>query len=52
MANPKSVAKVKSFHGLAVDTIEFVQDFSKITRPLTKVTRKKESYVWTEACVS
>jgi len=48
----KSATEIKSFIGLAGYYRTFVQDFSKITAPLTKLTRKGEKYVWTEECAS
>ena len=41
-----------SFIRLAGYYRRFVQDFSKIAAPLTKLTRKGEKYVWTEECAS
>ena len=29
---------------------KFVEGFSKIAAPLTRLTRKKESFLWSEAC--
>jgi len=48
----KSAIEIKSFIGLAGYYRRFVQDFSKIAAPLTKLTRKGEKYVWTEECAS
>jgi len=48
----KSAIEIKSFIGLAGYYRRFVQDFSKIVAPLTKLTRKGEKYVWTEECAS
>ena len=48
----KSVIEIKSFIGLAKYYRRFVQDFSKIVAPLTKLTRKGEKYVWTDECES
>ena len=48
----KSVTEIRSFIGLAGYYRRFVQDFSKIAAPLTKLTRKGEKYIWTEECAS
>ena len=47
---PKSTKEIKSFIGLAGYCWRFMQDFSKIAAPLTKLTRMGEKYVWTEEC--
>ena len=49
---PRSVTEIRSFIRLARYYRRFVQDFSKIAAPLTKLTRKGEKYVWTEECAS
>ena len=43
----KSVTKIKSLLGLAGYYRRFVQDFSRIAGPLTKLIQKREKYVWT-----
>ena len=47
---PKNVSKVRSFLGLAGYYRKFVEGFSKIAAPLTKLTRKDVKYDWVEAC--
>jgi len=49
---PRTVTEIKSFIGLAGYYRRFVQDFSKIAAPLTKLTRKGERYIWTEECTA
>ena len=46
----KNVLKVISFLGLAGYYRKFVEGFSKIEAPLTKLTRKDVKYDWVEAC--
>ena len=48
--SPKSVAKIRSFLGLARYYYRFVKDFSKISAPITKLTRKNVPFVWTDEC--
>ncbi|KAL8133994.1 hypothetical protein AgCh_009172 [Apium graveolens] len=47
---PKTPTEVRSFLGLAGYYRRFIKDFSKITAPLTKLTRKNEKFIWTEKC--
>ncbi|KAD3068885.1 hypothetical protein E3N88_36765 [Mikania micrantha] len=43
---PKSPTEVRSFLGLAGYYRRFIQDFSKIATPLTKLTKKDVKYEW------
>ncbi|XP_047313934.1 uncharacterized mitochondrial protein AtMg00860-like [Impatiens glandulifera] len=47
---PVSVIEVRSFLGLAGYYRRFIKGFSKITLPLTTLTRKDHKFVWTEEC--
>ena len=47
---PKNVSEVRSFLGLAGYYMKFVEGFSKIAAPLTKLTRKDVKYDWVNAC--
>jgi hypothetical protein len=49
---PRTVKEIQSFIGLAGYYRRFVQDFSKIAAPITRLTRKGERYEWTEECAS
>ncbi|KAJ9557295.1 hypothetical protein OSB04_011909 [Centaurea solstitialis] len=44
----KSPTEIRSFLGLARYYCRFIQDFSKVAVPLTKLTRKNVSFVWGE----
>ena len=44
------MSEVKSFLGLAGYYRKFVEGFSKIAAPLTKMTRKYVKYDWVDAC--
>lgn len=44
---PKGVKDVQSFIGLAGYYRKFIQNFSKIARPLTKLTKKNKNFEWT-----
>ena len=46
---PKNVSEVRSFLGLARYYRKFVEGFSKIAAPLTKLTRKYVKYDWVDA---
>jgi len=47
---PTSPTEIRSFLGLANYYRRFVQDFSKIASPLTKLTQKNAKFQWTEEC--
>jgi transposase InsO family protein len=49
---PKNVKEIKSFLGLAGYYRKFVQDFSRIAAPLTKLTRMGVKYKWSEECMA
>ena len=48
--HPISVTKIRSFLGLASYYRRFVEGFSKITAPLTRLTQKDVKCEWSEAC--
>ncbi|KAL8088747.1 hypothetical protein AgCh_038509 [Apium graveolens] len=47
---PKTPTEVRSFLGLAGYYRKFFKDFSKIARPLTKLTRKNQKFEWNAEC--
>ena len=47
---PTSVTGVRSFLGLARYYRKFVEGFSKIAAPLTRLKRKEEPFFLSEAC--
>ncbi|XP_074288329.1 uncharacterized protein LOC141613487 [Silene latifolia] len=52
LEKPKNVADVRSFLWLAGYYRRFVNDFSKIAKPLTSLMRKKNRFKWDESCES
>jgi len=44
----KTVTEIKSFIRLAGYYRRFIQNFSKIAAPLTRLTRKRKKYIWTK----
>src|SRR3989442_5152527 len=47
---PQSVTDIRSFLGLAGYYCRFIEGFSLIMAPLTKLLRKDVPFVWSEAC--
>ena len=47
---PKNVSEVISFLGLVGYYRKFVEGFSKIAGPLSKLTRKDVKYDWVDVC--
>jgi hypothetical protein len=47
---PISVHEVRSFLGLAGYYRRFIPDFSKITKPMTRLLQKDTMFVWTPKC--
>ncbi|GKA17899.1 putative reverse transcriptase domain-containing protein, partial [Tanacetum coccineum] len=45
-ASPKSPTEIRQFLGLAVYYRRFIEGFSKIAKPMTKLTQKKVKFVW------
>jgi hypothetical protein len=46
----KSVHQVRSFLGLAGYYRRFIQNFSKISKPITELLKKSTKYVWSKEC--
>ena len=47
---PKSVFEIRSFLGLATYYRRFIQDFSWLAAPMTRLTRKEVKFVWDDSC--
>ena len=47
---PKTVFKIYSFLGLASYYRRFLEDFSCLAAPMTRLTRKGIRFVWNDAC--
>ena len=47
---PKSVFQIRSFLGLAVYYRRFIEDFSRIVAPMTRLTRKEVKFDWDNRC--
>src|SRR5574338_502890 len=47
---PSTVGEVRSFMGMAGYYRRFIKDYSKMSSPLTNLTRKNQPFIWTEKC--
>ena len=47
---PKSVFEIRSFLGLAGYYRRFIEDFSRLAAPMTKLTRKEVKFEWNDSC--
>ena len=47
---PKSVFEIRSFLGLAGYYRRFIEDFSRLAAPMTKLTRKEVKFKWNDSC--
>jgi hypothetical protein len=47
---PTIVTKIRSFLGLAGYYRRFIEGFSKIVRPMTKLLQNDQKFDWTNAC--
>nr|GFA62844.1 putative reverse transcriptase domain-containing protein [Tanacetum cinerariifolium] len=46
LASPKSPTEIRQFLGLAEYYLRFIEGFSKIAKPMTKLTQKKVKFEW------
>ena len=47
---PKSVFEIRSFLGLVGYYRRFIEDFSRLEAPMTKLTRKEVKFEWNDLC--
>ena len=47
---PKSVFEIHSFLGLARYHRRFIEDFSRLAVPMTRLTRKEVKFEWNDSC--
>ena len=47
---PKSVFEIHCFLGLAGYYSRFIEDFSRLAAPMTRLTRKEVKFEWNDLC--
>jgi hypothetical protein len=47
---PTTTSEIQSFLGLAGYYCQFIKDFSKIAKPMTKLLEKNKAFEWTAEC--
>ena len=47
---PQNVSEIRSFLGLAGNYHRFIQDFTKIAKPMTKLLEKGMKFKWSDEC--
>jgi len=47
---PDSIKKIKSFLGLIGYYRKFINDFSKIAKPLTNLLKQNQPFIWSDCC--
>ena len=50
MERPKSVFEIHSFLGLAGYYRRFIEDFSRLAAPMTRLTQKEVKFDWDDRC--
>ena len=50
LERPKSVFEKRSFLGLAGYYRRFIEDFSRIEAPMTRLTQKEVKFEWDDRC--
>ena len=47
---PKSIFEIRSFLGLAGYCRRFIEDFSRLVAPMTRLTQKEVKFDWDDRC--
>jgi hypothetical protein len=47
---PTNASEIRSFLGLAGYYRQFIKDFSKIAKPMTRLLKKNKDFDWTKEC--